>query len=323
LPATPRAPARPLVIELAAAALARLVLNTARRFAYPFAPALARGLEVPLTQVTSLVALNQGTGLLNPFLGPLADRWGPRAMMLIGLGSLAAGMLAAAALPFYATVLLALALAGLGKSCFDPALLAYVGARVPWVRRGLAIGLVEFAWAGSSLLGIPLVGYFIGRYGWRSPFFLLGALALGAFVLLALLLPRVRPAPSSTTRKVRMGEGWRILLRRRVAIGALGYSVCFSMANDTLFVIFGAWLERDFHLPLAALGEPWWRSAPASSWPRRSSPFSPIGWGSPEPPWAVSPSPRPRTSSCPWWRGHCPWPSPPSSWPFSLSSSPW
>jgi MFS transporter, DHA1 family, inner membrane transport protein len=254
LPAPPRAPARRLVTELAAAALVRLVLNTARRFAYPFAPALARGLEVPLTQVTSLVALNQGTGLLSPFLGPLADRWGPRAMMLIGLGSLATGMLAAAALPFYGTVLLALALAGLGKSCFDPALLAYIGARVPWARRGLAIGLVEFAWAGSSLLGIPLVGYFIGRYGWRSPFFLLGVLAVAGLVLLALLLPRVRPVPSAATRMVRVREAWRILLRRRAAVGALGYSVCFTMANDTLFVIYGAWLERDFHLPLAALG---------------------------------------------------------------------
>jgi predicted MFS family arabinose efflux permease len=37
-------------------------------------------------------------------------------------------------------------------------------------------------------------------------------------------------------------------------VGALGYTLCFSMANDTVFVIYGAWLERDFHLPLAALG---------------------------------------------------------------------
>jgi hypothetical protein len=66
LPVLPQASARRLAIELAAAALARLFLNTARRFAYPFAPALARGLDVPLTHVTSLVALNQGTGLLTP-----------------------------------------------------------------------------------------------------------------------------------------------------------------------------------------------------------------------------------------------------------------
>ena len=245
---------RRLVVELAAVALARFVLNTARRFAYPFAPALARGLEVPLTSVTSLVAINQGTGLLSPLLGPLADRWGPRTMMLLGLAFLAAGMLAAGALPLYATVLLALLLAGIGKSCFDPAVQAFIGARVSWERRGLAIGLVEFAWAGSSLIGIPLVGLLIGRHGWRSPFLLLGLGAVASFVLLALLLPRVQPPRAAGPARMTVIQGWRLLLRRRAALGALGYSVCFAMANDTLFVVYGAWLERDFDLPLAKLG---------------------------------------------------------------------
>src|SRR5215470_20337685 len=138
---SPRPPSdtRRLVVELGAAALARFFLNTARRFAYPFAPALARGLEVPLTHVTSLVAINQGSGLLSPVLGPAVDRWGPRALMLLGLGGLAGGMLAAALLPSYATVLIALAMAGFGKSCFEPAVQAFVGARVRWERRGLAI----------------------------------------------------------------------------------------------------------------------------------------------------------------------------------------
>jgi DHA1 family inner membrane transport protein len=247
-------PARRLVLELAAAALARFFLNTARRFTYPFAPALARGLDVPLTSVTSLVALNQGAGLLSPLLGPLADRWGPRTMMLIGLASLATGMLAAAALPLYPTVLVALLLAGIGKSCFDPAVQAFIGARVPWQRRGLAIGLVEVAWAGSSLVGIPLVGWLIGRHGWRSPFLLLGVCAVASFALLALLLPPVQPARAADPARMSVIQGWRLLLRRRAALGALGYSVCFNMANDTLFVVYGAWLERDFHLLLAKLG---------------------------------------------------------------------
>ena len=245
---------RRLVVELAAVALTRLVLNTSRRFSYPFAPALARGLDVPLTSVTSLIALNQGAALLSPVLGPLADRWGPRTMMLLGLAIVAAGMLAAAALPLYATVLLALLLAGIGKSCFDPAVQAFVGARVSWERRGLAIGLVEVAWAGSSLIGIPLVGWLIGRHGWRSPFLVLGLCAIASFALLALLLPRVPPARGAGPAHTTVFHGWRLLLRRRAALGALGYSLCFSMANDTLFVVYGAWLERDFHLPLARLG---------------------------------------------------------------------
>jgi hypothetical protein len=50
------------------AVLARIAINTARRFAYPFAPALSRGMGVPLSAITSIVALNQGTGLLGLFL---------------------------------------------------------------------------------------------------------------------------------------------------------------------------------------------------------------------------------------------------------------
>src|SRR6266849_10771390 len=245
---------RRLVVELAASALARLVLNTARRFAYPFGPALARGLEVPLTRITSLVALNQGAGLLSPFMGILADRWGPRVMMLIGLACLACGMLAAAVLPLYATVLLALLLAGVGKSCFDPALQAYVGARVPWARRGFAVGLIEFAWAGSSLIGIPTVGWLIGTFGWPSPFLVLGLLALLSLVFLAILLPRVPVSRGAARRGMPGREAWRLLVRRRPALGGLGYGLCFGMANDFLFVIYGAWLELAFRLPLAALG---------------------------------------------------------------------
>ena len=244
---------RRLVVELGAAVLARFFLNTARRFAYPFAPALARGLDVPLTQITSLVAINQGSGLLSPVLGPAVDRWGPRALMLIGLGGLALGMLAAALLPFYATVLIALAMAGFGKSCFEPAVQAFVGVRVRWERRGLAIGLIEFAWSGSSLVGIPLLGLAIERYGWRSPFFILGALAVASLVMVALLVPRIRTG-SASSHPVRLRDTWARLLQRRTTVGALGYGLCFSMANDSVFVIYGAWLERDFHLPLAALG---------------------------------------------------------------------
>jgi len=129
---------------------------------------------VPLTAVTSLVAANQATGILSPFFGPLGDRWGYRRVMLIGLAMLATGMLIGGLLPVYAAVLLALFLAGLGKSVFDPAIQAFTSERVPYERRGLAIGLIEVSWAGSSLLGIPAAGLLIDRLGWRSPFLALG-----------------------------------------------------------------------------------------------------------------------------------------------------
>ena len=72
----------------------RLLLNTGRRFVYPFAPALSRGLEVPLGAITSIIAAGQFTSLLGIFAGPLADRYGYRMMMRAGLAMLALGMLA-------------------------------------------------------------------------------------------------------------------------------------------------------------------------------------------------------------------------------------
>ncbi|MFQ5614649.1 MAG: MFS transporter [Anaerolineae bacterium] len=254
LPLSSRPSPRQLVLQLGVASLARMFLNTARRFAYTFAPPLSRGLGVPLTAITSLIAVNQATGLLGPLLGPLADRWGYRVMLLAGLGMLAGGMLAAGLLPLYGLVLLALFLAGLGKTIYDPAVQAYVGQQVPYRRRGLAIGLVEMAWSGSSLVGIPVMGLLIARVGWRAPFVVLGGLGLISLAALAVMLP----APDREARPVRQragfGAAWRALGRERAALGALGFSLFLSMGNDSLFVVYAAWLENSFGLGIAALG---------------------------------------------------------------------
>ena len=247
-------PPRRLVLALGAATLARTFLNTSRRFAYPFAPALSRGLGVPLTAVTSLIAVNQATGLLSPVFGPLGDRWGYRALMLVGLGMLGAGMLAGGLLPVYGAVLLALFLAGLGKSIFDPALQAYVGERVPYQRRGLAIGAIEFAWAGSSLIGIPLAGLLIDRLGWRAPFFVLGGLGLCSLVALRALIPGDGGRGHGADRLAGFGEAWRRLSRERAALGALGFGFLVAAANDNLFVVYGVWLETTFGLSIVAVG---------------------------------------------------------------------
>lgn len=249
----PPADERPasLVLPLGAATLARLFLNTARRFPYPFAPALGRGLDVPLAHITSLIAINQASSLSSPLLGPLTDRVGSRVMMVAGLGLLSAGMLIAGCLPSYAAVLAGLLLAGLGKACFDPALLAFVGRRVPFRRRGRAIGAVELAWAGSSLVGIPLAGVLIEHLGWRAPFLALGIAGLLCAGLLALLLP---PSDGGGRGAAGFGPAWRALGREPAARAALGYSFLFAAGNDSLFIVYGVWLEREFGLGVLALG---------------------------------------------------------------------
>ncbi len=243
-----------LALNITVATLFRLVLNTARRFAYPFAPVLSRELAVPLTAVTSLIAVNQATAIVAMFFGPAADRWGYRLIMIIGLAMLSVGMLAGGFFPFYSMILVTLILAGLGKSLFDPALQAYVSEQVPFQRRGTVIGILEFAWAGSTLIGIPLVGVMMEKFGWRSPFFVMGLLGLLGILALMLLFPAQTPSDKSREHRVTMRTAWKQLGRQRPALGALGFAFFVSVANDNLFVIYGAWLEKSFQLSVAALG---------------------------------------------------------------------
>ena len=255
----PQAPAPPshrqsLAFDLVLTGGCRLILNTARRFAYPFAPALSRAMGVPLTHITSMIAVNQASGLLALFFGPFADRLGYRFMMLLGLCMLAVGMLAAASLPFFAVVLMALFLAGLGKNVFDPAIQAYVGERVPYERRGLVIGLIETSWAASTLVGIPLVGLLIAWRGWRAPFAVMGMAALAGMLLIALRLPPDVRRPAQGIGRADLGRAWKRLFRDRGARFMLAVAFLVSMANDGIFVIYGAWLEQAFHLSVAQLG---------------------------------------------------------------------
>jgi DHA1 family inner membrane transport protein len=240
--------------QVAAATLCRLILNTARRFAYPFAPVLSRGLGVSLPAITLIIAANQISALIGMLFGPLADRLGYRLMMLVGLGMLAAGMLAGGFLPYYGVVFLALLMAGLGKSIFDPALQAYVSARVPYERRGLFIGMLEFSWAGSTLIGIPAFALLIDGLGWRAPFFVGGGLGLIGMVGLGLLIPPPQRTDGLTHRQISFTDNWRQLARARPALGILGYAFWVSAANDNLFVIYGAWLEQRYSLSIVALG---------------------------------------------------------------------
>jgi len=243
-----------LALKIFTATLCRVILNTSRRFAYPFAPALSRGLGVELTAITSLIAVNQASALLGIFFGPVADRLGYRLMMLAAMAMLALGMFAGGLFPFYGVILVALFLAGTGKTIFDPTVQAYVSENVPFERRGLVIGLIEYSWAASTLVGIPLVALLIDRFGWRSPFFVLGGLSMVGMIMLAVVIPRDNKKKTSHQASMNLWGAWRRLLKKRTALGAMGFAFFISAANDNLFVVYGAWLEKSFDLSIIAIG---------------------------------------------------------------------
>jgi MFS family permease len=133
--------------------------------------------------------------LVGAFAGQLADRFGPRRVVLAGIGFLALGLAAASRADSLAALYVTYSVGiGLGVGCvYVPA----VGAVQPWfiARRGLASGLAV-AGIGVGNFVVPLVAIeLVGAFGWRRSFEILAGAALvlgGAAALLIENRPQAR-----------------------------------------------------------------------------------------------------------------------------------
>ena len=144
------------------------------------------------TQI-SLAASLRGLeiGLLSPFVGILADRWGPRKLMFGGIFITAASLFLLSSTSSLITFYGAFALLAIGVSaCTVTVLLTAVA---NWFRRkiGVATGIAIAGFGFSGLL-IPVIVRLIGVYDWRTA---LNILALGMMVMILplSLLFRHRP----------------------------------------------------------------------------------------------------------------------------------
>ena len=245
---------RRLVVQILTAALLKLLLNTGRRFIYPFAPALSRDLSVPLSAVTSIIATSQAISLLGLFSGPLADRIGYRLMMQAGLAMLTLGMLACGLLPEYWPLFFGLIIASFGKTVFDPAIQALISHSVPYEKRGRVIGFLEMSWAGSTLLGIPAFALIIDQAGFRFSFYLLAILGAVGWLSIAWVMPADRSTSAAAREKPALISSLAELFASRPAAGMLAFGFWISLANDNIFVVYGAWLEQEFLATIMTLG---------------------------------------------------------------------
>ena len=237
--------------QLAFFTIVRTVLNTSYRMAYPFLGVFARGLGVDLTTISLLVSSRAFVGMFVPFVSSVSDQRGRKFGMLSGMAifTLAVGLVAV--WPSLVTLAIALVLALIGKYLFDPAMQAYLGDRVPYERRGLALSVTEMGWSFAFIGGVPLMGLLIARFGWSAPFPLLAILGLVLFAGIWWMIPSEDPhhAPSAGP-----WANFRAVLTHRPTLAAIGIALWASAANEMVNLIFGVWLEDRFALKIAALG---------------------------------------------------------------------
>ncbi len=237
-------------LRLSILVLVRVALNTAHRMIYPFLAVFARGLGVDLTTVSALVANRSLLGAATPFLFPFVEPRGRRFGMLLGAGLVTAAMGLVALWPTLAAFGTAMVLALVGKTFFDPSMLAYVADHTPYARRGTATAFAEFAWSLSFIFGIPAVGFLIAHLGWSAPF---GALSLTIAFACFLIAWTVRDSHKPAHHADGIFGNVRTIFTSAPVLAGLLIGLCASMANEVVNLLFGVWLEDSFHLQIAAL----------------------------------------------------------------------
>ena len=241
---------RSLYVQLPAFIAVRGVIITLMRMVYPFLPVFMRGLGVDLRMLTLAITIRSASGIFGPFLASIGDTHGRKAGMMFGVGLFTAGAGLLALSPTYPAFVISLVLGIMANFVFVPSMQAFLGDRVPYARRGLALALAELGWSLGFIVGVPLMGLLIDRSGWRAPFPWLAGLGILSLAFLAWLLPHDRPAPGNKTN---LWVNLRLVLRYWPALA--GILVCINMAaaNELVNLTFGSWLEDVFNVKIVAL----------------------------------------------------------------------
>ena len=175
-----------LAVALAAGAVFALGLGVRQSQALFIGP-INSAIGIGYASISLAFAVGQLMwGVAMPVAGAMADRWGPRRVMLAGALMVAA---ATAATPLATSTTALIILIGIfaacGASAMGPGLLIAASGRwIPEAKRNMMNGIVNAGGSFGQFTVIPLAQLFIGLAGWQPAMIILGAIGLAAIPLI-------------------------------------------------------------------------------------------------------------------------------------------
>ncbi len=125
--------------------------------------------------------------------GWLADRFGPRILLTVGIIGVGTAGLLAGMSPNYIVLLVSLALMGILGGGYHPASTTMISAAVAPGTRGQALGFHMVGGSVSYFLAPLIAAGIAAAWGWRGPFLALAILAIGIGIMLHFMLGKRVP----------------------------------------------------------------------------------------------------------------------------------
>jgi predicted MFS family arabinose efflux permease len=157
----------------------------------PFLPSMAADLGTSVGILGQIPALmNLVTAAMALIVGPSADQYGYRRVLLLGVLSQVLSVAGMSLAPTYSWLLVASLVGALGRSALMSVPLAFAGTHFHGAVRQRAISWMSAGMSGAGIVGIPALTFVASLYDWRAAFALLGAVTLVIGGVMWLALPR-------------------------------------------------------------------------------------------------------------------------------------
>lgn len=217
--------------EIRAAMLGTFVVMLGFGILAPVLPNYARSFGVGYDAVGLLISAFSFARLVSdPFVGRYIDRYGERAMTMLGSVWVGVSSVAAGLAPTFPMLVLFRALGGIGSALFFAALLSFLLRTIPPENSGRAMSVFYASFNLGFIAGGPLGGLFANAFGLRSPLYIYA----GACFLAAFLFWRTLHDPPRHEQEVRRG-GLRRLPWGRPLVTVLFVNLVYLWMIGALF----------------------------------------------------------------------------------------
>ena len=221
----------------------------------PFFPVMARdlGVGVPLLGqvVAAMLLLSALFGLI---AGPLADRYGHRRLIVLGLASAALCLLAFGLAPTFPVLFTAALAGGLADAAVLGPALAVAGTYFAGPAARRALGWTTACMAGSAIVGVPVLTAIGSVAGWRAAFIVAGVATISAAWLGAAWLPHDARHPEGRLRLQAVLDAYDPLLHHGPTLRLYAVAVLRAICWFGLLTYFGAFLSQKLGLSTSQVG---------------------------------------------------------------------
>ena len=241
-----------MVVSIAGASFATILSQSAFS---PFLPLIGESLGVSVALLGQAPAASMLlAGVLGLAAGPLADRYGQRRALLVGLVALATSAIGVALAQSYLLFVSVMLISAVGRATILPVAMVIGGTRFVGEAQRRALAWMSTGTVAAAILGVPFLTS-IGEYvGWRGAFLAIAAIALTAA---ALSWKGLGPdlAVSSTPFRLRdLVTPYGPIIRHRPTVLFLLASLIGNIGQWNIMTYQGAFWIEHHHLTLHEVG---------------------------------------------------------------------